>query len=373
MIQPGFGDDLQAPFPYFGGKSAVAGIVWERLGDVRHYIEPFFGSGAVLLSRPNYVPTRHVETINDKDGYVANVWRSLQADPDEVARRCDWPVNHADLSARKRELLRQGDSLLARLVESPDYYDAKLAGYWIWAASCWIGSGLTRIGQRPHLASAGKGVHRIGKRPHLGSAGVGVHRIGKRPHLSGAGAGVHRIGQRPHLSGAGKGVHRIGQRPHLAGAGKGVQEPYNKSLYAWFRKLSERLRYVRVVCGDWSRVCGGHWQNNCGTVGIFMDPPYSHDCGRDNDIYQVDEDISAQVGQWCLERGKLPDYRIVLAGYEGEHDYLVENGWSVYGWSTNGGYAWTGRDKDSRGRSNRHRERLWFSPHCCDGRQTKLL
>jgi hypothetical protein len=44
---------LKAPFPYFGSKSRIAGTVWHALGDVKHYIEPFFGSGAVLLARPN--------------------------------------------------------------------------------------------------------------------------------------------------------------------------------------------------------------------------------------------------------------------------------------------------------------------------------
>jgi site-specific DNA-adenine methylase len=37
---------LKAPFPWFGGKSKVAPIVWERFGDVQNYVEPFFGSGA---------------------------------------------------------------------------------------------------------------------------------------------------------------------------------------------------------------------------------------------------------------------------------------------------------------------------------------
>lgn len=44
---------LKAPFPWFGGKSRVASIVWERFGDVPNYVEPFFGSGAVLLGRPH--------------------------------------------------------------------------------------------------------------------------------------------------------------------------------------------------------------------------------------------------------------------------------------------------------------------------------
>ena len=55
---------LKAPFPWFGGKSRVADIVWDRFGDVANYVEPFFGSGAVLLARPH--PPR-IETVNDLD------------------------------------------------------------------------------------------------------------------------------------------------------------------------------------------------------------------------------------------------------------------------------------------------------------------
>lgn len=43
----------RAPFPWFGGKSKAADTVWSLLGDVPHYVEPFFGSGAVLLGRPH--------------------------------------------------------------------------------------------------------------------------------------------------------------------------------------------------------------------------------------------------------------------------------------------------------------------------------
>src|SRR3989304_10483635 len=66
------------PFPYFGGKSRVAHIVWERLGDVPNYVEPFAGSLAVLLNRPH---DPRIETVNDKDCYIANFWRALQLDP----------------------------------------------------------------------------------------------------------------------------------------------------------------------------------------------------------------------------------------------------------------------------------------------------
>jgi site-specific DNA-adenine methylase len=80
---------MQAPFPYFGGKSRAASLIWERFGNVPNYVEPFAGSLAVLLGRPHEPGT---ETINDLDCYVANFWRAVQADPDAVAAAADWPT-----------------------------------------------------------------------------------------------------------------------------------------------------------------------------------------------------------------------------------------------------------------------------------------
>ncbi len=337
---------MKAPFPYFGGKATIADLVWQYLGEVKTYIEPFFGSGAVLLNRPDYDQTKHKEIVNDKDGYIANVWRALQFAPDEVAKVCDWPVNHADLSARKKRLIRDEALLLENLIADEKWYHAELAGYWIWATSCWIGSGLTCIGQRPDVSDSG----------------VGVHRIGKIPDVSDSGKGVHRIGQIPNIGNSGKGVHRIGQRPDVGNSGKGVQDPYNTNLYTWFRELSERLRYVKVVCGDWTRVCGGNWQNSMSPVGIFFDPPYGVET-RDTSLYHHDSiDVAQEVRQWCIERGKLADYRIVLAGYD-EHEELLQHGWTQYNYSVRGGYS-SGAKKTMQGKENRHRECLYMSPYC---------
>jgi DNA adenine methylase len=343
---------LKAPFPYFGGKSSVANSVWTALGDVRHYIEPFFGSGAVLLLRPNHQPGKHVETVNDKDGFVANLWRALQFAPDEVARWCDWPVNHADLAARKAALIKNEGRLLENLIADEQWHDPVMAGFWIWAASCWIGSGLTSPGKRPHVSHGGKGVHALGRIPHVSDGGTGVHALGKIPHVSDGGTGVHALGKRPHVS-------------H---GGKGVQEPYNDNLYAWFRALSERLRYVRVVCGDWTRVCGGDWQDKVGTVGIFMDPPYGVK-DRRTDIYHHDStSIAAAVEDWCLERGGQPTYRIVVAGYIEEYPRLRAEGWRVQNWKARGGYSNATRCGGAgQGKINRSREALFFSPHCQSG------
>ena len=50
---------LKAPFPYFGGKSRAAPLIWEALGDVPNYVEPFFGSWRVLLGRPHAATDRN--------------------------------------------------------------------------------------------------------------------------------------------------------------------------------------------------------------------------------------------------------------------------------------------------------------------------
>jgi DNA adenine methylase len=76
----------KAPFPWFGGKSRASGAVWAALGDVEHYVEPFFGSGAVLLNRPHPCNRPyHSETVNDLDGLVVNAWRAMQWHPKETA------------------------------------------------------------------------------------------------------------------------------------------------------------------------------------------------------------------------------------------------------------------------------------------------
>ena len=60
---------LKSPFPYFGGKSRATDLVWPRFGAVRNYVEPFFGSGAMLLARPE--EWTGTETVNDADGLAA--------------------------------------------------------------------------------------------------------------------------------------------------------------------------------------------------------------------------------------------------------------------------------------------------------------
>ena len=168
-------EPLRSPFPYFGGKHKAAPTVWEAFGQVDNYVEPFAGSAAMLLAAPE---GRRIETINDFDGFVANFWRAVSHDPDAVAHAADWPVNEVDLFARHSWLVRQRATLTEQLHADPAYYDARIAGWWVWGACNWIGSGWcsgtgpwVHDGERIVRAdsNAGQGINR--QLPHLGDAG----------------------------------------------------------------------------------------------------------------------------------------------------------------------------------------------------------
>lgn len=324
-------DTLRAPFPWFGGKSKVAHLVWERFGDVRNYVEPFYGSGATLLGRPHWPwEGNRIETVNDADCYLSNFWRALQADTEAVAHHADWPVNEADLHARHLWLVNTARERIQRLRTDPEFFDPKVAGWWVWGCCQWIGSGWCHHPEWEQL-------------PHLGDAGMGVHRPSQKlPHLGDAGRGVHRPSQ---------------QRPHLGDAGRAG------GIYEYFAALADRLRRVRVCCGDWSRVCGPTPTIKQGLTGVFLDPPYADEADRKDGLYAVDSlTVAHQVREWAIENGDDPKMRIALCGYDGEHS--MPDDWSVVAWKAKGGY---GSQSNGKGRENSGRERIWFSPHCLAG------
>ena len=327
---------MKTPFPWFGGKSKVAPDVWAALGDVDNYVEPFAGSLAVLLERPAW-HTGATETVNDKDQYLANFWRALSRDPDEVARYADWPSNEADLFARHMWLVNEGQrQMAAGLDADPDWYDAKIAGWWVWGICQWIGSGWC-AGNGPWMVQGGEAVKVTGSN------------------------GVWR--QLPHLGDAGQGVNRVSARRYVSGDGL---MPRNEALYGYLAELAARLRSVRVVCGDWTRVVTPGALNHGATVGVFLDPPYSAEAGRDGSLYATDDlSVAHDVRAWCLANGDNPRYRIVLAGYEDEHAAHMPPTWRMQAWKAHTAYN-TRNNAENGGvnQANRHKERLWFSPHC---------
>ena len=390
-------DPRKTPFPWFGGKSDAAPAVWAALGDVPHYVEPFAGSLAVLMRRPHETNRPYYsETVNDADGLLVNAWRSIQLSPDATAEAASWPVAEADLMARHLALVRwRQERQLEHLMADPLWHDPVMGGWWLWGQSAWIGSGWC----------SGTGAWVVGEDGRIEKRkGAGVHR--KRPHVSNNGQGVIRpqlrepgvCQQLPRVSANGSGVAHGNLResgvtrqfPRVTDNGQGaihgnLREPgigdfhpmTMPELRRWMHFLSARLRHVRILNGDWARcatngVCitlpvrQGH-----GPAGVFLDPPYSTDAERCGDLYaHEDLDIANQVREWCQERGADPRYRIVLAGYDGEHNALEEHGWTAQEWfragHLKGGMANTkGRTEGEDGDLHQQqRERLWLSPHC---------
>jgi len=326
--------DLRAPYPWHGGKRRVSGIVWRAFGpDVPGYIEPFWGSGAVLLGRPG--GAGKIETINDIDGGVVNFWRAIQAAPDEVARWCDWPISELDLHARHTWLIQRLEILTEELRADPNAYDVQVAGWWVWGICQWIGTGWCG------------GIKRGRPRPNLNS-GQGVH----------ANLTTEGWKQIPYLRTDGLGIHL----PAL-GNDRGINGVAAPPAMEWFRALSSRLRRVRMVCGDWKRIVTpavlGKGRNVGGRspVAVFLDAPYLTELRKDH-IYNHDEvGLSEQVREWAIEHGDDPELRIALCGYFDEHAARMPTTWTVYRWKGARGYAAVDND-------NREQETIWFSPHC---------
>ena len=318
---------LQAPFPWFGGKRKAAETVWPTFGVVDNYVEPFAGSAAMLLAAPE---GKRIETINDFDGFVANFWRAVAQDPDAVAHHADWPVSEIDLEARHAWLVQRAGRLRWQL-EDPDFYDAKIAGWWVWGACNWIGSGWC----------SGKGPHKTN------------------------GANLYDVRQLPHLGNAGQGINR--QLPHLGDAGRGINRdsgPLTRRAFImdWFGKLHERLRDVRVTCGDWQRVLKDSVTTRHGLTAVFLDPPYEKG-DMDYGAGGMGLGIADAVREWCAANGHNSQLRIVLCGHAGEHDSLLAQGWHTRSWKAGGGYART-----EEAVANRKSETLWCSPHCVPAR-----
>jgi len=311
---------LAAPFPYFGGKANASANVWAAFGEVANYVEPFAGSAAMLLGAPD---GKRIETINDFDGFVANFWRAIAADPEAVAHHADWPVSEIDLFARHSWLVRtHKDSLPANLQNDPAWFDAKVAGWWVWGLCNWIGSGW--------CSGTGPWVY--------------------------DGAAIIDNRQLPHLGDAGKGINRT--LPHLGDAGQGGEHPRRAYILEWFGLLHDRLRDVRVTCGDWQRVCKDSVTTRHGLTAVFLDPPYDKG-DMDYGAGGMGLGISGAVREWCAANGNNKALRIVLCGHAGEHDALLTEGWHLRTWTARKGYAMTDEATE-----NSASETLWCSPHC---------
>ena len=299
---------LRAPFVYAGGKSRVADVVWAHLGSPRHYIEPFCGSAAVLLARPQPILASHAETLNDLDGMVVNAWRAIKHSPEDVVRWMLAPVSTIELYARRKYLVERANTLRALLEDDVDYHDARAAGYWLYCANVGLGKPLGCV--------------------RTNDVGEIVSWYASRV------------------------------TPSLTHVNNGIVSQSHEMALEWLKALGERFARVRILCSDWSRLMNANWLDRLHPTGVFFDPPY--DVEHYEDVYAIKTPgVARAVREWCIAHGDDPNFRIVLAGYYEEHEELLSHGWRVHRWV--GSTTWNGR---GRRQVDRFREALFISPHC---------
>jgi hypothetical protein len=353
---------FKTPFPWFGGKSDAAPHVWEALGDVAHYVEPFAGSLAVLMRRPHVANrTYYSETVNDADGLLVNAWRSIQMSPDATANAASWPVSEADLHARHLALLRwRSERQLEHLMGDPLWHDPVMAGWWMWGQSCWIGSGWCsgdgawvvgddgRIEKRSARANGNMGVRR--GVPHISDDGKGTNRpqlreegVGRKiPYISDDGKGTNTAAVReegvgrqiPFLSSDGKGTNTAAVREEGVAYATEYHPMTMPELRRWFAFLSA----------------------------------YADTAERMGNIYTHDDlQVAHAAREWAIKAGTDPKIRIVFAGFDDEHGTaFTDAGWREIEWYKAGFLKGGMGNVGGTGNTQMTRDRLWLSPNCLE-------
>ncbi len=299
------------PFIYLGNKQKCAADVWEVFGPTSLFVDPFFGSGAMLRARPDH---KAMAVCNDASGLIANFFRAVKDAPEEVAAHIDPFVHEADLVARQRRLLSQLPELKKKLFTDPDFFCAKSAAWFCGVQSNWIGGNAFSIGSTN----------------------------GRRIDLS------HRAG--------------IQRKKPLIG-NKGVENQPN--LKAYFYRLATCLTGAKFPCGDWQRVCVKA-VIGCKPCALFFDPPYS--CAR-KDYYmgELDPLISRKVAAFAVQAvQKYPKLKVAVCELDGVLNDIIPKRWLTYRWLGTSG--WAGKDND-----NRTKERIYFSPGCNRIRDLRVL
>lgn len=334
---------MLAPFPYFGGKRSVGRDVWRRFGHVRHYIEPFCGSAAILLAAPS---PASLEVVSDGSGFIANFWRAVKYQPAKVAEWADYPVSHIDLGARHRWLMSQRDQLNDAMQDPEWPGDAKVAGWWLWGQCIWIAGGWCNWGRLrtndldsiPQLTPLNQGIltQRSKFKPY--------RTLDSIPSLGEAGRGIQAIGQIPSLGNRRQGIQSISKTRMTSENSSKMMTSSGRVGWQWLHELAERMERVRVLHGDWSRCLNNTYGGDA--TAVFLDPPYR----AYEKFYGVDKPVADEVEEWARQNANL---KIALCGHRG--DYQLP-GWTIVDWSRR--HASYGRTKTV------DEECIWYSPSC---------
>ena len=73
---------MKAVMKYPGSKWSISNWIISFFPPHHSYLEPFLGSGAVLFNKPR----SHIETVNDLDSNIVNLFEWMRKDPERLAR-----------------------------------------------------------------------------------------------------------------------------------------------------------------------------------------------------------------------------------------------------------------------------------------------
>ncbi|MFD2638372.1 DNA adenine methylase [Piscibacillus salipiscarius] len=91
---------------YPGSKWSMASWIISHMPEHKTYLEPFFGSGAVFFNKPK----SKIETINDLDSSVVNLFKMIRDNPEELARQISFtPLSREEYYTSYND--HTGDSL----------------------------------------------------------------------------------------------------------------------------------------------------------------------------------------------------------------------------------------------------------------------
>ena len=267
---------MRTIFPYFGSKKCYASMCWERFGDPNTYVEPFAGSLAVLLRRPQiYSNKRRFEIVGDLSGKICNFWRALKIDPEAIAKEIVYPPIHLDMQARNKFIKDWCEVNKAKLELNPDYCDVKVAAWFIWGQCLSIGLnfGSCNDPQVPNMA---------------GSALSQVQSIYQSMSVNEA-------------------------------------VDYNNKLLS---QIADRLASVAIFNKPWKSCFSGRVMEHreAEEVAVFLDPPYKLEKRSKTYENEHQSETAAEASyEWAIEHGEK--YRIAYCCHEG--DFPVPKKWEV--------------------------------------------
>lgn len=280
---------IKRPIPYYGSKEKIAPVILDIIkkdGWTNQYIEPFVGSNSILL-QDNFDGIKCI--INDFDGKITNLWRSLRYKPEETASYIQGVCNTINLTGLDLAVQRSYDALLDRLHADIEYCDPKLAAYFIDLCCSWIGGGAGNTTGPWTTIKDDEGIDILVRKD--------------------------------------KGDVRCKQSQYGTDVGVRCKQ---SQYYQWFNDISKRLSDTYVLSHDFEKILNLHVITTKRTT-IFFDPPYdkSGDTGCGVEYISNDHNIvSKRVREWCIKNNEsMKNTRIIVAGRGKEHDELLNYGY----------------------------------------------